>query len=731
VAYALGITDVDPLHYDLIFERFWNSGRADGFPDIDSDFSQEKRQEMIQYLRDRLGHDKVMAIGTVGRMKPKAVIDKLRRGTGLTEDEASELKKIISETHDLEIHGVDQIGWSRELEPGKVIYVEDDCGEEIEKWISAEPHRAHLRTRFVDMCRVMCSRIQLYGVHPSGVVISDVKTRDELPAYRRGGKEKGVPATQFAMSDVDKRYFVKLDVLGLRTLDTLEQWRLLMRDQGIEIDWSGLDKQEHPQEMWELLHTGFTAGIFQMETPVGKRLCGSMRPNCMDDMIIINAINRPGPSVEKYLAKRSGEVEVTYPHPRLKELLHPVLELTYGEFVFQEQVINYFAALGYDLGESDAVRKILGKKKPEALAALHDGLGEWEGRGYIDMAAAAGVPQAPAQEVWDGLERFASYSFNKSHAAAYGIIGFRCLFAKFYGPAQFYAACIRTAEGDKRHEMLDQYVNEARRQGLLVHRPDIEKSQALATVDDQGNIWFGFGDVKGVGESGDYFAAMRDELDYSTPEVFYEQFEERNKLYLKQKAANKKALTKGEEIPHPDLAPKSPKQSLSSAKIEAIYQAGAWDNLIEPTTLMSERQAQEEALLGVILTDSSKEALEANAEEISTLDDWEDLIAPYAVKKDLMEVYEEVPDDLFFRYEVCGIVTGVQERRGKASGKSFGIITITYGAHELEFVAFHNAWKANKFLFRVRTPGIFTIKHAAPSEYGESYQFMEGRILKP
>lgn len=734
VAYALGITDVDPLHYGLIFERFWNSGRTDGFPDIDSDFSQERRQEVIQYLEDRLGQGRVCQIGTVGRMKPKAVVDRVARGCNISKQETEELKDIISKTPDIEIHGVDQIGWTEELEPGKVIYIEKHVGEEIEKWIGENANRE----RFVRMCESMCSRVQLYGVHPSGVVISDVDLPGELPAYRRGGKA-GIAATQFPMSDVDSRQFLKLDVLGLRTLDTLEEWRKLMRDQDVEIEWSGLDREDHPEEMWKLLHEGFAAGVFQVEKGIPRRLCEQMEVRSVSDLALVNALIRPGPqgdgTADKYLARRSGEEPVTYPHPRFEELMSEHLSETYGLFVYQEQVINYFNALGYTLSESDAVRKILGKKKPEALEALHEGSGEWKGRGYLSMAEVAGLPEGVAQGVWEGLERFASYSFNKSHAVAYGILGFRCLYAKYYGPGQFYAACIRTAEGDKRKEMLPLYINEARRLGLEVRPPDIGLSQAQTAVDPEGNLLFGFSDVKGVGESGEYICELRDQLDHGSPERFYQQFEELNDAYLKKKKDYKKAMAKGDNVTalalQQELAyeVRSPKQRLSSGKIEAIFKAGAWDSLIPAAITMAERQELETELLGVILSDYTREAFEANADLLEDLDEYEDAKRPFMTK--VKEWDLDLSDkDVGFTYNLPGIVVSAEEKRGKKSGKSFGIVTIEYGANELEFMVFNQQWK-NKFLWRIRTPGIFEIKHQPPNDWGESYVLAKGRALKP
>ena len=732
VAYVLGITDVCPLHYGLIFERFWNSGRADGFPDIDSDFSKRGRQRIIDYLRRRYGSDKVTAIGTVGRLKPKAVCDKLWRGLGISEQECNELKAIVEGTHDLEIHGVDQIGWSREHEPGKVIYVEDDVGDEIEEWIEkgGSDKKIELRRNYVTMCRLLCSRVSQYGVHASGIAICDEEIARWAPAYRRGGKgDEGVPATQFAMDDIDRLHIIKLDVLGLRTLDTLDEWTAMVKERGINVQWSGLDMKEHPTELWDQISDGFVAGVFQMEKPYPKRLCELMRPRSVNDLVVINALNRPGPigdgTADHYIARRTGREQVTYIHPRFQELMAPYLTETLGLFVYQEQVIHYFNALGYTLQESDAVRKIMGKKKPEKMNPLHDGEGEWDGRGYLEMTAKAGIPERPAQSIWEGIARFSSYAFNKSHAVCYGVLGFRCAFAKYYGPGQWYAACMRTAEGEKRKEQLPGYINEARRLGLEVYPPDIVRSRAQATADDDNNIWFGFSDVKGVKTGGPWMEYYREECDTSSPEAFTESFEAINSAYLKQKEARRKAQLKGEPDPYPHLEPKSPKQKLGAGKIAAIARVGAWDSICGTRYSVVEKQAIEEELLEVILTDVSEEAFEANASEIETCDDYANALVPWAQK---IQPGEERD---YFRYKLPGVIGGIEEKRARLSGLSFGVVTINYGPDQLEFTVWNKKWKSHKFLWRMRTPGIFVILHKAPNEYGEQYTFESGHILKP
>lgn len=718
VAYALGITDIDPLHYGLIFERFWNSGRTKGFPDIDSDFSRTRRQEVIAYLRQRWGTDKVQAIGTTGYMKPKSVVDKLAKGFGISFDEAKELKEIIGKTTKIEILGHDQIGWTPELEPGKVYYVSRDCGEEIEQWIRAKSDRTKTRERFVRMCEICCSRVKQYGIHASGIVISDVPLDAELPAYMRGGKA-GIPATMFTMSDVDKRLLVKLDVLGLRTLDALEFWRAEMATKDIDIEWSGLDLEDHPDEMWQMLHDGFTAGIFQVEDGYGRQLCKRMFPSSVSDLAVIVALNRPGPIQagipDQYILRRNGEEKVTY-GDGLETILSPILGNTYGLFVYQEQIIAYFNALGYTLSESDAVRKILGKKQPQDLVALRDGTGEWDDRGYFSMAETHGLSQEAAESVWRTLEGFADYCFNMSHAVAYAVITLRGIFAKFYGPAEFYVACMRSYDSGDKREMAPQYVNEARRLNIEVKPPHILKSLGYSHVSD-GAWYFGFEDVLGVGTSGDYIVKLREEgMDISSFEAFNNAFTEFNDAIAADIKARKKA---GEEVPKS----KSPKQHLQAQKIEALRVVGAWQDVCPDERTMTEQQTAEQELLGVILTDNTVEVLDRNAGEIAHCDSFDELIEPWASK-----VEDEEMD--FIEYQVCGIVTGVQEKRAKKSGNPFGIATIESEGRQVEFMVFGNKWKSHKFLFRIRTPGIFTLRHQPPNDYGESYIFDRGKVLK-
>lgn len=723
VAYALGITDVDPLHYDLYFERFWNKGRTDGFPDIDSDFAPSRREDIREYLIKRWGEKKVCSIGNVTRMKPLAVIDKLATACGITFEEKEELKKIVAKTRKINILGHKQIGWNPENEPGKVYYVKTDVGEEIDKWVGADTRKAE----FINMCERACSRTSTYGIHASGIVISDIDLDDYAPAHLRGGKTDGIPATMFPMKVIEALKLIKLDVLGLKTLDTLAEWERQMAEKGVDIEWSGLDMEEWPEELWDLPEKGFVAGLFQIETPAGKAITEELKPRSVEDLGILVALNRPGPDSQEFLARRSGRKPVVYQHPMLED----ILASTYGLFLYQEQIIRFMSELGYTLNDADAVRKILGKKEPEKLSAIFEGFNEWDKKGFLKVAMEHGFSEKIATEVWEDISHFAEYSFNKAHAIAYAIISFRCLVAKYYAPTEFYIACIRTVENSKRADLTPQYIKEAKRMGIEVLPPDIRYSQAEISVHD-GNIYFGFSDVTNVSSSGPYVVYLRDEvgIDVSSPEKVCEEIEILNKEALDQK---KQAVKDGNPFPK---TWRSPKQQINQKKINSLYEAGAWDGLEERTISMRERQEKELEYLKVLLTDDTDEIIQRNWDAIENApDDIIELSKPWSDKEGLYEWIDgdgdEIPmDKRYIIYKVPGIIADVKPTKVKKNGAAMGIVTIEWDGTEQSFACFSNKWKTNKFMFKPRNVGIFTIRHAPDERRGESYIFEEGTLLK-
>jgi DNA polymerase III subunit alpha len=739
VAYALGITDVDPLPYDLYFERFWNPGRAKGFPDIDTDFPRLARgPKVIKYLGKRWGEDRVRQIGNISRMKPLDVIEKTGPACGATTSEINQLKKIVDRTvPDLDIHGPESIGWSEDTWPGKTIYVmhpvpgeckhgkDAECphchrtGEKIVEWVEKQPERRwKLLLRWLEMIDFFCGRIGGQGVHASGVIVSDTSLADEMPC--RWSKDQEVPVTQFPMDDVEKRMYVKYDALGLRTLDTLEEWRKLVGREGINLEWSGLEWLNHPEEMWQLLDDGFAAGIFQVERGYPKRLCEEFRPRSVEDLSIIVALNRPGPirsgMVDSFLRRRQGEEPVTYDDtndpndPKNGWLLAPILEPTYGSFVYQESIIKFFEAIGYNSSDADAIRKILGKKKPEDMRDVGLGQGEWEGKGYREVAAQIGLQPAAINVIWNRLEGFASYSFNKSHSVAYGTVGFRTLFAKYNAPVEFYLACVRTVDPQKKKEHVPRYVNEARRMGIKISPPNILKSMGdIDTIGD--TIYYGFKNVKTVSTSGDFIPKLRDEYKYdvSTPGALSEALDQYTKdfdIKTLAKQAKEQGLAK----------PKTGKQELTSNKIDALEKVGAFDDSTETSFKLRERQENEKEYLGVILTDNAAEAYANNYDEVQACDPYEDVI-------------NSVWEDGDLRYTVPGVITNIIPKRAKKSDKAMGIVTIEYEGDEIEFVVRPDLWKSHKFLWVERTPGIFHLKHYRTDDGQEGISFEKGHKL--
>lgn len=681
VAFALGITDIDPLKYGLIFERFYNAGREKGFPDIDNDFPKAARKKIRKYLEKRWGPRRVRPIGTVIRLKPKIACDKTYNVCGVTFGECLEVKKILSTVPDIEIHGTDQIGWSRETDPGKNIYVMDHVGDKIARWINEQPTDRHdILWNWIEFCDFICARASGVGVHPSGIVISDVDLDAELPCFWSNPQE--VQATMFPMDKVDERMFVKQDILGLRTLDTLQDWMTQIKARGIEFDWGELKDEEDNKEMWSLIHEGHTMGIFQIEDKTFVRdMCRRFKPETIEDLAIILALNRPGPirsgAPDSFIRRRAGLEEVAYDHP----ILEPILKDTYGWFLYQEQVIAYFNALGYSLSESDAVRKILGKKKPEDLDDLYFGGGQWKDRGYKRLASEA-IGEKAADIIWKKLKEFANYSFNKSHAVAYATIAYRTLFAKYNAPIQFIMACIRTNP-----EEAGAYVREGNRMGIKILPPDVLRSKIDVDIVN-GEILFGISNVKWIGKSSaKYLEQLREIYDISTPDNLLEALRIESEKWETQKVG------------------RSPKQRFRTHLVTALQDAGAFDAYIKRDIPITKKQELEKELLGVIITDHSQQILERNLDELQSCDKFADINGNGT-------------------YVLPGIVSGVKETTTRKSGLKMGIITIEYEADTIEFAVFPKPWKSYKFMWKERQPGIFKLKKTE-----KGYSFEEGKIL--
>lgn len=491
-------------------------------------------------------------------------------------------------------------------------------------------------------------------------------------------------ATVFPMTEVELRQFVKQDILGLRTLDTLQDWHQQVKlAHGVDVKWSGLEAKDHPLEMWEMLDKGLATGIFQIEDkPYVRQLTMDFKPRSVEDLSIIVALNRPGPirsgAPDSFVARRRGDEPVTYDHPFLED----ILDETYGWFLYQEQVIALFSKMGYSESDADAVRKILGKKKPEEMRALHEGKGEWKGKGYVRIAQ--DFLGGAAEVIWSKLEDFAKYSFNKSHSVAYATIAFRTLYAKYYAPAEFMMACIRTNSEDA-----GLYVAESRRMGIAINPPDIQKSNEEVTVKGD-NIYFGLANVKGVGKgTARYIRWLADKYSILTRADFDAALVDETQLWNERKKKHKES-----ENPYP-FKEKSPKQECRANVIKALYDAGAFDNYEERVATMAQMQELEKHLLGIILTDNTQQAFDNNSDLVAECDDYE---------------WFNNTQSAGLSAKLPGTVINVRPTKTRAAGKDMGIVKIEWGQDTVEFAVFPQQWLSYKFLWRERTPGIFTLK---------------------
>ena len=474
VAYTLKITDLDPLQYDLLFERFLNPERV-SMPDFDVDFCMDGRDRVIDYVADHYGREAVSQIITFGTMAAKAVVRDVARVQGKSYGLADRLSKMIP----FEVGMT--LSKAIEQEPALKEFLEQD--EEAEEiW---------------EMALKLEGVTRNVGKHAGGVVIAPTKLTDFAPLYCDEEGEGLV--TQFDKNDVEDAGLVKFDFLGLRTL-TIVDWALKMINprlvaegkEPVNIDHIPLDDAAS----FALLKTAQTTAVFQLESRGMKDLIRRLQPDNLEDMIALVALFRPGPlesgMVDDFINRKHGRAEVAYPHPDFQhESLQSILEPTYGVIVYQEQVMQIAQTLaGYTLGGADVLRRAMGKKKPEEMAKQR-GLFE---QGAIDN----GVDGDLALKIFDLVEKFAGYGFNKSHSAAYALVSYQTLWLKCHYPAEFMAAVL-TADMQNTDKVVT-LIEECRQMGLDLVLPDINVSEYTFTVNDQGQVVYGLGAIKGLGE---------------------------------------------------------------------------------------------------------------------------------------------------------------------------------------------------------------------------------------
>ncbi len=477
VAYSLRITDVCPLEFDLLFERFLNPERV-SMPDIDVDFCFERRGEVIDYVRQKYGRDAVGQIITFGTMKSRAVVKDVGRVLGFTPQETDQLAKLIPNQPNYSLTVKEAIAQIPEV---KQLYKNDERYRQLLDYaIALEGLSRHA------------------GVHAAGVVIAPGPLDEYVPVCTQSSKGAGsngddetVVVTQYDMNYLEKAGMLKMDFLGLTTLTVLHDALEAIKERhGIEIDFDTLGLAD--DDTYKMLRSGRTAGVFQFESPLATDVLRSMRCDRFGDLVASNALLRPGPldtGMHKvYIRRKRGEEPVTYALPELE----PILKETFGVITYQEQVMRLAQTVaGISLSEADVLRKAVGKKNAELI---REELGK-----FIEKSVARGYDRGIVEDLAGQIETFGRYGFNKSHSVAYSVVAFRTAYLKAHYPAEFMAALLSSCIGDS--DGVVKYINEAREMDLEVLAPDVNESGYKFTVVGDGRMRFGLGAIRNVGRT--------------------------------------------------------------------------------------------------------------------------------------------------------------------------------------------------------------------------------------
>ena len=468
VAWALTITDLDPIQLGLLFERFLNPERV-SMPDFDIDFCETRRGEVIRYVQAKYGHDHVAQIITFGKLKARAVLRDTGRILQMSYGHVDRICKMVPN------HPTDPWTLPRALNGAADFKAEYDNDNEVK--------------RLIDLAMQLEGFPRNSSTHAAGVVIGDRPLAKLVPLYR--DPRSDMPVTQYDMKNVESSGLVKFDFLGLKTLSVLKKATDLLEKRGVQIDLSKLELDD--PAVYELMKAGNTVGVFQLESEGMRRTLTAVKPTNFGDIIALVSLYRPGPmdNIPLFGKRKAGEVEIEYPHAKLEGILAE----TYGIFVYQEQVMQAAQILaGYSLGDADLLRRAMGKKVQAEMDAQRE-------RFVAGCKEVSGIEKAKANELFDLIDKFAGYGFNKSHAAAYALLAYQTAWMKAHYPEEFYAAsmCFDMHQSEK----LTIFVDDARRQGIAVEPPCINKSEAEFTVEqtDTGYaVRYALAGIRNVGE---------------------------------------------------------------------------------------------------------------------------------------------------------------------------------------------------------------------------------------
>ncbi len=635
VAYCLHITDIDPLQHGLLFERFLNPDRISP-PDIDTDFSDKRRDEVIRYCQDKYGSDKVAQIATFGTIKAKNAIRDIARVMGLPAVEGDRIAKLIPEGL-----GVTLEGALDDVPELKRIRDQDATHQELFRHALAVE-----------------GMVRQSSTHAAGIIIAPDTLWKFTPLMRGANKEEDV-STQYSMKYLESIGLLKMDFLGLKNLSIIDGALEIIHkryDPGLDITQVPLDDEK----TYQLLGQGRTNGVFQLESTGMKEILRKMQPSVFSDIIALLALYRPGPlgsgMVDDFIKRKRGEAEITYDHP----LLEPILKETYGIILYQEQVMKIANVIGgFSLGQADIMRRAMGKKKEDLLIKMQED--------FYNGAQEKGVDRKIAERLWSLIFKFAGYGFNKSHSAAYAVITYRTAYLKAHYPDAFLASLLTTDMNDT--NKLVKYIDESEDYGIQVLPPDLNQSDEVFTVTDEG-IRFGLAAIKSVGTN-----AVR------------------CLIKEREKKGNYKSLF--------DLCERSETKLLNKSLIEGLIRSGALDSFgHHRSTLLAAYPSAIERAQGILkdraigqaslfgdLEEDDEDAQEERLEELEELDQAEilqfekKLLGIYITGHPLSEMQTElrifardqagelVEREELGRVRLAGIVTEVKKKKIKSGDR--------------------------------------------------------------
>ena len=503
VAYSLEITDIDPMKYDLLFERFLNPERV-SMPDIDMDFMQARRGEVIDYVVKKYGRNQVAQIITFGSLLAKGVIRDVARVLDMPLSQADKMAKLIPDELGITLNG--------KMKKGEFIEGAYQKEPKLQELVESDPQAK----RVWEFAKKLEGLKRNSGMHAAGVVISNEELWKKTPIYKPSGEDTFV--TQYSLNYLEDVDLIKFDFLGLKTLDVIQNAvKLIKRRYDVDVDWHTIN--ENDPKVYEIIRSGDTVGMFQIESSGMQDLNRRLKPDSFEDLIAVLALYRPGPMesgmLDSFVERKHGREKIEYTF----DSMEPILKNTYGVIVYQEQVMQIVQTIGgFSLGYSDIIRRAMGKKKDMAVYNAE----------FSEGAAKQGYDYDKASKLFDLIEKFAGYGFNKSHSAAYAMVTFQTAWLKTYYPNEFMAALL-TSDKDNTDKVV-RYIDEVKRMGIELSPPDICDSQlefSAITKDGKEVILFGLGAIKGVGEAAIH--AMLEEReengDYETLQDFVNRIE--------------------------------------------------------------------------------------------------------------------------------------------------------------------------------------------------------------